>query len=64
MLHSSCEGCRYKRSGGVCTDPAWNGQQVTDDSPRLCYEGPRTLNDSLVLYALEHEHEQQTKGKA
>ena len=63
MLHTSCDGCRFKRPGGICADPSWNGQQVTDDNPRLCYELPRTLSESLVQYVLEHEGEQQAKSK-
>jgi len=64
MLYTSCSGCRFKRSGGICADPTWNGQQVTDDSPRLCFDLPRTLNESLVLYVLEHEGKQEARGKA
>lgn len=64
MLHTSCDGCRFKRSGGICADPTWNGKQVADDSPRLCYALPRTLNESLVLYVLEHEGELGARGKA
>jgi len=53
---------------GCCQDRAVYGKDggdlLTDDGPRLCYELPRTLNDSLVLYILEHESEQRAKGKA
>lgn len=64
MLHISCDGCRYKRKNGrcagraLCTDP-----QVTDDSPRLCYDLPRTLSESLALYTLENERKNQARGK-
>ena len=48
--HTSCDGCRYKRPGGVCADPAWSvGQQVTDDNPRLCYDP--ALPDALPEFA-------------
>ena len=46
----TCDGCRYKRPGGVCADPTWSvGQQVTDDGPRLCYDP--ALPDALPEFA-------------
>jgi hypothetical protein len=65
VLHTSCDGCRFKRSGGACVDrTSHTDRQVMDDSPRLCYDLPRTLSESLMLYTLEHEGEQQAGGKA
>lgn len=58
MLPISCDGCKFKRSGCICADRTSNGQQVADNSLRLCYVLPRTLNDFLVLYALEHGSKQ------
>lgn len=56
MEHTTCDGCRYKRPGGVCSDPAWPvHEQVTDHGPRRCYEDPQTINEGLVLYLREHE---------
>ena len=56
MEYTTCDGCRYKRPEGVCADHAWPiHKQVTDNGPRLCYEGPQTLVEGLALYQLEHE---------
>ena len=65
VLHTSCDGCRFRRSDGLCADRFSRvDRQVTDNSPRLCYDVPRTLHESMVLYALEHESECRARGQA
>lgn len=65
VLHTSCDRCRFKRSGGMCADrTSHTYRQLIDDSPRLCYDVPHTLHESLVLYSVEHENEHRARGKA